>query len=84
MFTVHIRWGSSEETQDANSSTYTFETEAELVAFTLGVDQASGWMDYEQIDEGDECPVCHNGTVEQRKTEDGYEFACRGECGAVL
>jgi hypothetical protein len=29
--------------------------------------------------EGDECPACHNGTIERAEGE----FRCRGECGRI-
>lgn len=32
----------------------------------------------------DECPLCHNGTVEHCSREDGEWAICRGECGAAV
>jgi hypothetical protein len=34
----------------------------------------------DKMEEGDECPNCHNGTIE----ETDEEFRCRGECGSVF
>lgn len=52
-FSVTIRWGSREtilENQDAKS-VYRFKTQGELDAFMRGVDEASGWSDYEKVEE---------------------------------
>lgn len=48
MFTVSIRWGSSEPTEPVD---YSFATKEELAAFVTGVDEASGWMEYEIVSE---------------------------------
>jgi hypothetical protein len=53
LFFVKIRWGSG-QTREENPdtvSTYEFGTEAERDAFTLGVDEASGWLDYEVVED---------------------------------
>jgi hypothetical protein len=53
---VRIRWGSESTREDMGNvtSTYAFDTDAELSAFLKGVDEACGWMDYEVVeDEGD-------------------------------
>ena len=47
MFKATIAFGSSEEAREQTKDTYEFSTQAELDAFMLGVDAASGWMDYE-------------------------------------
>lgn len=43
--TIKIHWGTCPE-----SATYTFATEAELRAFLLGVDEATGWTEFEIIE----------------------------------
>jgi hypothetical protein len=48
-FVAHIGWGSIHE-EGERSVEYSFATEAERDAFLLGVDEASGWLDYEQLD----------------------------------
>lgn len=60
---------------------YKFSTAEELNAFLKGVDAAIGWLEAFQIDPGDECPICNNGTVEFSEDE---EFVCMGECGSIL
>ena len=55
-FKVEIAWGSENESKYSENAEddsidwceYSFETEAELHAFLLGVDESSGWMDYAQ------------------------------------
>ena len=50
-----IRWGSemTREDNEGVSSSYSFETNAELEAFMRGVEEAIGWSDYELVeDEG--------------------------------
>jgi hypothetical protein len=78
---VHIRLGSS-EVKAKTGSTYAFDTNAELKAFLLGlgVGESDGWLDYEQLDPEDECPLCHNGTV----GAEGGRLVCRGECGNIF
>jgi len=59
MLIVKIRWGSGqtrEENLDA-VSTYEFATEAERDAFFLGVEEASGWSDYEVVEDEEEKAV---------------------------
>lgn len=46
-FKVTIAWGGEKQIE----SKYSFATEAELTAFLYGVDESSGWMDYEILDE---------------------------------
>lgn len=65
-FQVRIQWGSESTREDMGNvvSTYAFDTEDELSAFLKGVDEASGWMDYEVMDEdedgdGDEESASH-------------------------
>lgn len=43
--TVHVLWGGAPE-EEATPDTYTFDTEAELNAFLLGIAEAEGWMGY--------------------------------------
>jgi len=47
---VRIRWGSGMGGDEKPLQEYEFSTLAELNAFLEGVDEASGWLDYEQID----------------------------------
>lgn len=52
-FSVTVRWGVAEtirENPDAKSI-YHFKTQGELDAFMRGVDEASGWSDYEIVEE---------------------------------
>lgn len=54
-YQVEIRWG-GEETREENPdeySVYTFDTEAELNAFLLGVTESNEWMDYEIVKDND-------------------------------
>ena len=46
---VSILWGSSPD-PDNGPSEYEFKTAAELSAFLLGVEESSGWMDYEVVE----------------------------------
>lgn len=48
MFKVKIRWGSMEPTDPFE---YEFKTEAERDAFLYGVEESSGWMDYEIVED---------------------------------
>jgi hypothetical protein len=45
-YKVSILWGSSPEPGD-RTITYAYETAAELEAFIDGVDEACGWMDWD-------------------------------------
>jgi hypothetical protein len=52
-FRVVIEWGTEDtrrESGKAGRAPYEFETAGERDAFLLGVDEASGWMDYEVIE----------------------------------
>lgn len=52
-FAVTLAWGSPatrEELGPEAHCEYSFDTEAELRAFMLGVDEAAGWMDYEIVE----------------------------------
>lgn len=51
--TVTIRWGQAPEPDD-EPSTYTFDTKELLDAFLTGVECASGWMEYEIVEDDDE------------------------------
>ena len=46
-----IRWGTDPEAQ-AKPCSYSFATKAELEAFLLGVDESSGWLEYEVVEDG--------------------------------
>lgn len=48
-FQVRILWGQIRE-PDQKATTYAFDTQAELDAFLYGVEQASGWLDYETVE----------------------------------
>lgn len=50
-FKVTILWGKHPEEGDTGK-TYEFDTQAELDAFTLGVEEMDGWMGYEIVEEG--------------------------------
>jgi|6_EtaG_2_1085325.scaffolds.fasta_scaffold10124_9 hypothetical protein len=45
-FCLKIKWGVGGSVE----SEYIFKTEAEVVAFLLGVDESSGWLDYEIVE----------------------------------
>lgn len=47
---VRIRFGSGSFGDSQDPCEYEFATIGELNAFLLGVDEASGWLDYHQID----------------------------------
>jgi hypothetical protein len=47
---VRIRWGSGSFGDSQEPCEYEFSTIEELNAFLLGVDEASGCLDYHQID----------------------------------
>ena len=50
-FCLKITWG-ERQTREENPSPceYTFKTEAEQKAFLQGVDESSGWLDYEIVE----------------------------------
>jgi len=48
---VSILWGQVPEDDD-KPKTYTFDTQAELDAFMLGVKEMDGWMGWRVIDPG--------------------------------
>ena len=48
--TVEVLWGSEGVCETDDTSSYGFATDAELTAFLLGVDEASGWLDYTVIE----------------------------------
>ena len=54
-FWCRIEWG-SEQTKEENdcAELYQFATEGEMDAFLEGVDEASGWMDYEVVGRSDD------------------------------
>jgi len=47
-FTVSIVWGEFIVNQNIPKS-YTFQSEEELEAFLLGVEETNGWMDYNAV-----------------------------------
>jgi len=49
--TVTIHWGSESTRNENEPCSYEFDTEAELNAFLLGVDESTGYMDYEILGE---------------------------------
>lgn len=49
-YEVVIRWGMTSSGQEP--VTYSFDTEAELTAFMLGVDECDGWLDYTIVHHG--------------------------------
>jgi hypothetical protein len=48
---ITILWGQCPEPHQ-EPITYKFETQAELDAFCLGVNEMDGWLGYEEIEEG--------------------------------
>jgi len=55
MPSITIRWGSNLiEEKERPVCTAEFKTQAELVAYLEGVDDSSGWMDYEVVEEEDD------------------------------
>jgi hypothetical protein len=50
LFVAKIRWGTDSEARETLCE-YKFKTQAELEAFLRGVDEASGWSDYELVEE---------------------------------
>jgi hypothetical protein len=60
-YRVWIRWGQTERTAP---QLHEFDTQEELDAFLLGVDEGCGWLDYEQFDSeeqalGSACLECN-------------------------
>lgn len=51
MFKITILWGGMPEPGDT-AKTYEFNTQAELDAFQLGIDEANGWMGWRPAEEG--------------------------------
>lgn len=49
MIKVWIAWGNDRDTQKETVTCYEFKTRIELEAFMKGVEEASGWMDYTQL-----------------------------------
>jgi len=49
---VIIRFGSEGFASKDTEMSYSFDTESEKDAFLYGIDEASGWLDYEVIKEG--------------------------------
>lgn len=57
MFTTYIVWGSDMTVQDNKDDavmSYSFDTEAELDAFLKGVEESSGWTEYNNFDTEEE------------------------------
>jgi hypothetical protein len=51
MIKLTILWGDAPEPGTV-ATTYTFNTQAELNAFVLGVTEGEGWGDWEEVEEG--------------------------------
>ena len=47
---VTIVWGSDKEI----TKTYVFENETQKAFFMKGVDEANGWLEYEEVEQGHE------------------------------
>ena len=47
---VTIVWGSDREI----TKTYVFENETQKACFMKGVDEANGWLEYEEVEQGHE------------------------------
>ena len=47
---VTIVWGSDREI----TNTYVFENETQKAFFMKGVDEANGWLEYEEVEQGHE------------------------------
>lgn len=57
-FSVKIRWGSETYREEADSvSEYEFDSQQELDAFLLGVEEANGYLDYEIVEGDEESPA---------------------------
>lgn len=56
--TVTLAFGGSEEAQDQTQQAFAFDTKMELDAFMQGVEAASGWMDYEVIEDEQSTGAC--------------------------
>ena len=50
-FCLKIRWGEIQTREETPVCEYIFKTEAEQKAFLQGVDESSGWLDYEIVEE---------------------------------
>tara|TARA_B100001057_G_scaffold418408_1_gene437624 strand:+ start:71 stop:283 length:213 start_codon:yes stop_codon:yes gene_type:complete len=48
-FKIKVAWGMDREKE--NIEEYSFDTQSELNAFTLGIYEGNGWQDYEFIGE---------------------------------
>jgi len=48
---VTILWGEEQTRKENDHCTYKFNTKAELNAFLMGVDEASGWLEYEIVED---------------------------------
>ena len=46
MYKISILWGESPE-DGQEAITYKFNTQAELDAFTIGIDEMDGWLGYD-------------------------------------
>lgn len=58
-YNVWIMWGKMDKQEPQQ---YTFDTLSELNAFLTGVDQANGWLDFEQFDTEDEATAAYKRT----------------------
>jgi hypothetical protein len=84
-FRVRMRWG-SDHSDYQEPQEYEFDTLAELNAFLLGVSEAWGWMDYEQIDPSPDgtwppiCPLCGSSDINESDNgvDTGWQcYSCR-------
>lgn len=74
---VSILWGKTPEVGD-KAVKYDFDTQAELDAFMLGVNEADGWAAFKEVDEGyvyAECKKCSDGG-DQRELEEELCSGC--------
>ena len=63
MESITIQWGTVASREDNPPKTYEFNTQAELDAFLLGIDEMDGWMEYEVVEDADPNNdefKCHN------------------------
>ena len=51
MFSVTIRWGKYVPKDERLVTTEEFQTQAEVDAYLLGIDDMDGWADYEVIED---------------------------------
>lgn len=65
-FTMSIHWGSrATRAESPEASEYEFDSKAERDAFLEGVDEASGWTEYETCEKP--CDTCRPAGAEDRR-----------------